>query len=67
MEDHASLSWQAVPGELVYYLVYCSDDARAPWPAGWQLAGSPTIESAWLDPQAAEGRRFYRVKAVVLE
>lgn len=66
-QDLASLSWEAVPGELVYYVIYSSPEADAPFPDGWALAGPPTTETAWLDPEAAVGKRFYRVIAVVVD
>ena len=62
----ATLLWDAVPGVLMYYVVYTATDAYAPFPAGWQ-AQTPTFQTSWTDPQATTARRFYRVKAVVVE
>ena len=64
--EAVQLSWDAVPGDLVGYVVYSATDAYAPFPAGWQEQ-APTFQTSWTDPQAAMARRFYRVKAVVLE
>ena len=64
--EAVQLCWEAVPGALVYYVVYRSSDAFAPFPAGWQ-AQTPTFQTSWTDPQATTARKFYRVKAVLLE
>jgi len=62
-----TLTWEAVPGDLVYYVIYSSTDAHAPFPAGWEVESPPTYETAWLDPEPAGENRFYRVKAVRVE
>jgi len=67
LDGVATLTWDPVPGNFVYYIVYSSPDALAPFPQGWQVAGAPTTETAWMDPEPAAVRKFYRVKAVVLE
>ncbi len=67
VDDVVTLSWDPAPGDLVYYIVYSTPDALAPFPEGWQADGAPTIETAWMDPEPAAGQKFYRVKAVVVE
>jgi len=67
VEGRASLTWDPVPGNFVYYIVYSSTEAHAPFPEGWQVEGTPTVETAWMDPELATGQKFYRVKAVVIE
>jgi hypothetical protein len=61
----ATLSWDAVTGGLVYYVVYTATDATTPFPAGWQ-AQTPTFQTGWTDAQATQARKFYRVQAVLL-
>lgn len=65
--DDRVLSWPPVEATLAVYLVYAAGEADAPWPSGWTLAAPPLHETAWVDGAAAGERRFYRVKAVVLE
>jgi len=67
VEGRASLTWDPVPGSFVYYIVYSSPTALAPFPEEWQVEGAPTVENAWMDPELAIGQKFYRVKAVVME
>jgi hypothetical protein len=67
IDNDVSLNWQATPGDFVYYIVYSSIDPNAAFPEGWQVAGAPTFEMAWVDPEQVEGQKFYKVKAVVIE
>jgi len=67
IDGNVSLSWEAVQGNLVYYIVYSSTDEHAPFPSDWQVAGPPTVEISWLDPEPAGEKKFYRVKAVVVD
>ncbi len=66
VDDEVSLSWQAVPGDFVYYIVYSGPDGLAPFPNGWQAESPPTIKTTRTDPEPAAGRVFCRVTAVVV-
>jgi len=62
-----TLSWDPVPGNFVYYIIYSSTEALAPFPDGWQAESPPTTDTTWQDPEPATGQKFYCVKAVVVE
>jgi len=58
----ARLSWPPVdPPEIRHYDLYHSEDAYAPFPAGWQICAQMLVDTTWTDPQPPQGRRCYRV------
>ncbi len=67
VDEVVTLNWDPVPGDFVYYIVYSSTEGLAPFPEGWQAESPPTTETTWQDPEPATGRKFYLVKAVIVE